>query len=125
MSTASSENAVQLRERFSESWAADRIDEIGDFFYADDAILMPPDSPPVHGRAQIVSYLKGLRAQAGVGVFGVLRTTTEGGLAYIAGTAVFPAAKLDCVTLETYQRQRDGTWKCVVDMFHSSKPASA
>jgi hypothetical protein len=29
---------------------------------------------------------------------------------------------LDCVTLETYERQSDGSCKCVVDMFHSRKP---
>lgn len=121
---AKPENAVALREYFDVRWAEGRIDEIGEVFYARDAMLLPPDAEPVRGRAAIVDYLKGLRAQAGKGVFGVMRTTTEGGLAYIAGTAAFPAMGLDCVTLETYERQSDGSWKCVVDMFHSRKPVA-
>jgi ketosteroid isomerase-like protein len=118
-------NAVALRERFDVLYAEGRIDDIGEVFYAADAMLLPPDADPVRGRAAIVAYLKGLREQSGKGVFGVMRTTTEGNLAYIAGTASFPALGLDCVTLETYERQADGSWKCVVDMFHSRRPAAA
>ncbi|MCC2657400.1 MAG: hypothetical protein K0Q76_2508 [Panacagrimonas sp.] len=117
-------NAVALRELFDVYYAEGRINEIGEVFYAPDALLLPPDAEPVRGRAAIVDFLKGLREQSGKGVFGVMRTATEGGLAYIAGTAAFPALGLDCVTLETYERQADGAWKCVVDMFHSRKPAA-
>lgn len=121
---AKPENAVALRERFDVLFAEGRIDEIGEVFYAPDAMLLPPDADPVRGRPAIVAYLKGLREQSGKGVFGVMRTQTDGGVAYIAGTATFPAMNLDCVTLETYERQADGIWKCVVDMFHSRKPVA-
>lgn len=115
-------NALELRERFDTLYAEGRIDEIGEVFYAPDALLLPPDAEPVRGRAAIVAFLERLREQSGKGVFGVLRSDTEGGLAYIAGTAAFPSLGLDCLTLETYRRQADGTWKCVVDMFHSRRP---
>lgn len=121
---ATPSNAVQLRERFATLFAEGNIDQIGETFYAPDAMLLPPDAAPVRGRPAIVAFLKGLREQSGKGVFGVLRETSEGGLAYIAGTAAFPDVGLDCVTLETYQRQADGSWKCVVDMFHAQGPAA-
>lgn len=123
MQDTSVSNPIQLREQFSTCFADGRIDEIGEFFYADDAVLLPPDTEPVKGRAAIVAFLKTLRQNSGKGVFGVFRDALDGSVAYIAGTASFPAIGLDAVTLETYQRQADGSWKCVVDMFHSRRPA--
>lgn len=114
-------NAQELRRRFGELWNEERIDDIGDVFYATDALILPPDQEPIRGRGRIVDFFKELRKVAGDIDLGVIEAVTDGGLAYIAGTFAFPLVGAQGLTLETYRLGGDGTWKCVTDMWHSSQ----
>lgn len=112
----------KLREAFVELWNEERLDEIGEAFYAEDALILPPGHEPVRGRDQIVDFLKEfLRQIGGKTEFGVIETVTDVNLAYAAGTFAVPHLGLKGTTLETYRRLADGTWKCVVDMWHPSQ----
>ncbi len=95
--------------------------------YADDAKVMPPDSPALD-LAAARPVLAGLVA-AGATDF-VLTSTTAygvGDLAYMVGTASFKmgdAAETVKYT-EVLRRGADGKWRYVVDMFSNVAPAAA
>lgn len=98
--------------------------------YADDAVVLPPNLPPVQGRGQIRELFREL-TEAGSGE--VVRETTAlhvtGDLGYGIGKqtatirrpgqqATWEVGKF----LLIYRRQADGTWKIAVDMFSSDVP---
>jgi uncharacterized protein (TIGR02246 family) len=90
-------------------------------FYAPDAKVMPPNSPPVEGTEAILSFWK---AVLGSGVTGIDLNTTHiaasGDLAYAVGsytmTREAPAEQRG-EYLVVYRRQPDGSWRAIVDMF--------
>ena len=87
--------------------------------YADDAQLMPPDSPVLNaaaGHAVITGMMAG-----GASDF-VLTSTTAygtGDLAYLVGTSSFKmgGAAESVKYAEVLRRGADGKWRYVVDMF--------
>ncbi len=96
--------------------------------YADDAKLMPPDSPALDvaaGHAVITGMMAG-----GATDF-VLESTTaygSGDLAYLVGTARFKmgGAAETVKYAEVLRRGADGKWRYVVDMFSGvAAPAPA
>ena len=104
-------------------------------YYADDAILMPSNSPALTGKEAI----RGMwQAMLGAPNFSGGWTATKvdvaryGDLAYVTGT--YEINETDAngkpVTdkgkyLEVWKKQTDGSWKCVADMFNTSLPAPA
>ncbi len=96
--------------------------------YADDATLMPPDSPALD-KEGAATLIKGLLA-AGASDFALTPATAygTGDLAYIVGTVSF---KMNGVSetdkyAEVLRRGADGKWRYVVDMFSGiTPPASA
>ena len=92
--------------------------------YADDAKLMPPDSPILDGaagRAVITGMMAG-----GASDF-VLTSTTAygiGDLAYLVGTASFKmgGASETVKYAEVLRKGADGKWRYVVDMFSGIAP---
>ena len=92
--------------------------------YADDAKLMPPDSPILDGaagRAVITGMMAG-----GASDF-VLTSTTAygiGDLAYLVGTATFTmgGASETVKYAEVLRKGADGKWRYVVDMFSGIAP---
>jgi ketosteroid isomerase-like protein len=110
-----------LRSQWAPHFNSGKIDELGELFYADDARILPPDHGLVRGRPEIVRFLREARDSGDVNFeLGVIDTQVVGDLGYLVGTYVFTNAGVasDGLTLETYRQQDDGSWKCVVDMWH-------
>lgn len=92
--------------------------------YADDALLLPPDSPALaisEGRG----VLAGMMA-AGASDFVLTPTTSSGigDLAYQVGTASFTmgGATHTVKYLEVLRKGADGRWRYVADMFSGVTP---
>jgi uncharacterized protein (TIGR02246 family) len=99
--------------------------------YAEDATLMPPNAPPIRGRAAIRGFWNGLLQAYGVELtIGVDQLEGRGDLAYIVGHYRFvttPKAKgtpalppEDGKFVEVLKRQADGSWRYVVDMYSAN-----
>lgn len=100
-------------------------------FYAPDAILMEPNQPASAGPAAIRATLEKAYAQATdntrtviddvrvAGGFAMTRGTFEGTSTPKAGGAATPV-KGKFVTL--YERQANGSWKAVWDIYNSDQP---
>jgi len=104
-------------------------------FYADDAVVMPPNSPVLRGKEPIRAFWKGM---LGAPLFdgGWKATKVEvarsGDLGYVSGTYEFrendaggkPMTDKGKYLL-VWKKQPDGSWKCVADMFSSDLPLVA
>ena len=115
-----------VRAKWPVLFNAGRMKELGEWFYAEDAVALPPGSEPVRGRANIAAFFKSVKESGDVHFeLAVLETVAEGDLGYLVGTYVFTSngKSVNGVTHEAYRRQRDGTWKCVVDMWHDAAPS--
>lgn len=96
--------------------------------YAEDALLMPPNAPPVKGRAAIRAFWNGfLQPYTVVLTVGTDQIEGRGDLAYVVGhyrLATTPKAKgtpaqapEDGKFLEVFKRQADGQWRYHVDIY--------
>ena len=100
-------------------------------FYATDAVVMPPNSPLVKGRANIQKFWQGLLDAGASGV--KLKTSTievSGALAYGRGGYSFSTPAADGSTSQNigkyvvvYRRQPAGGWLAIADIFNSDTPA--
>jgi ketosteroid isomerase-like protein len=122
--TSESISAIQaLREQWPVHFNSGRIKELGELFYAPDAYALPGGADIVRGRADIVAFLQAAK-DAGDKVhfeLGVIDTAASGDMGYLVGNYVFTDAAGDAfpgLTHESYRRQADGRWQCVVDMWH-------
>jgi uncharacterized protein (TIGR02246 family) len=98
-------------------------------YYADDALLMPPNIPTLSGKQKIRELWKSLLESPGF-AGGWKATKVEvaasGDLAYVSGdyelTETDDSGKPMTDKgkyLEIWKKQLDGSWKCVADMFSS------
>lgn len=96
--------------------------------YAEDALLMPPNAPPIKGRGAIREFWNGLLQPYTVVItLGTDRIEGRGDLAYVVGhyrLVTTPKAKgtpaqpaEDGKFVEVLKRQPDGSWRYVVDMY--------
>lgn len=102
-------------------------------YWAEDAVLMAPDLPPLRGRAAIREYVE---AGAAVPGFSVrwepleAHVSESGDMAYLiernqftmqdsTGTLVTESNK----TVTVWRRQADGAWKNVIDMWNADPTA--
>ena len=94
-------------------------------FYADDAVVMPQDHPPVVGKGQIADFWGGM---FGTGlrraVLETQRVESSGDLACEIGayTLTLASGGTDPVEakgkyLVVLTKQADGSWKAIADMF--------
>ena len=118
--------ALRMEQRFVELFNARNFDELGYYYYTEDAIAVPPNHEPIRGRSAIIEYFKGSRD-----AFGEIevdtnahRATTSGDVVSLVGKYSAHAGKVRVTTHELYQRQADGSLKCVVDMFGFRDPLS-
>ncbi len=118
--------ALQMEQRFVDLWNDRNFDELGYYYYTEDAIAVPPNHEPIRGRAAITEYFKGARDALGELVVdtNAHRATASGDLVSLVGKYSFYSGKLRLTTHELYQRQADGSLKCVVDMFGFRDPLS-
>ena len=131
---AADESALKdLDAQWSKAAAAKDL-EITVSYYADDAVLMPPNAPVAAGAA-IRDFWKSMIASPGF-AGGWKATKVEvsrsGDLAYLRGSyeltendasgkPVNGRGKL----VEVWKKQADGKWKVVADMFNSDLPLPA
>jgi len=98
-------------------------------FYADDAVLLPPNGPIVRGAAAIEAFWVAFLSQ-GVAdaVIGTGEVNASGDLAYGIGTYSYavPSANIKDTGkfLIVLKRQADGGWKVIADQFNSDVAAS-
>ncbi len=98
-------------------------------FYAPDAVLMPPNQPAVKGRANIRAFFQKLIDQ-GLSNLQIRTTKIEGAgeFAYGRGTYTLVLTPPDAPPVNdagkyvvVYRRQRDRSWKAVVDIYNSDQ----
>ena len=119
--TVSAEQRVLTPEEmdveFIRLFNENKLDKLGEFYYAENALLMSPNHEPIRGRKAIVEELKGVR-QA-FGEFSGLRlmqvVESEGLTSIVASFATLHGGAR-IVTHEAFQRQVDGSWKVIADM---------
>jgi len=92
--------------------------------YTDDATVLPPDSPPVSGRANIQAFWTG--ARAALGVRAVTLTTKHleirGDCAHEIGEAALsvPTGTAIVKYVVVWHRQRDGSWRWHWDIWNAN-----
>lgn len=128
MSATASQDAIGAIEALRAQWPvhfnAGRISELGELFYAPDAYAMPGDHDYVKGRDAITAFLQEVRDTGEKVHFelGVIETVASGDVGYLVGNYVFTDASgtnFPGLTHEAYRLQPDGSWQCVVDMWHN------
>jgi uncharacterized protein (TIGR02246 family) len=97
-------------------------------YWADDAIVFPPGSPAVSGRAAIREFVVKSFRTPGFTISWKTATVTvssSGDVAYATGsnritfnTPDGKTATVDGKTVVIWRRQKDGAWKCVVDIWN-------
>lgn len=100
-------------------------------FYAQDAVLMPPNQTLVKGRGQIRAFFQGL-IDGGLSSIQIKTTKIEsaGDLAWGRGTYALGMTPPDGPPVHdagkyvvVYRRQRDRSWKAVADIYNSDQAA--
>jgi uncharacterized protein (TIGR02246 family) len=101
-------------------------------YYADDAVLLPPNGPKVTGKQAIRTAWVSLLSPNIALTWGPskVEVSQSGDLAYVIGTydlstkdAKGKAVSDHGKTLEVFKKQADGSWKAVADMYSSDLAA--
>jgi ketosteroid isomerase-like protein len=130
---AADEAAVrQTDENWSKAAQSKKVDDWL-AFYSDDAVLLPPNDKKASGKENNRQVIGDLLALPGLALSwqpATVEVAQSGDLAYTQGTyqltttdAKGKPATDRGKTLEIWKKQRDGTWKCVADMWSSDLPA--
>ena len=125
---------ASLHERMMRDFAAGpgAVEALVEAYYAPDARLLPPNSPPAIGRAAIRDVLTGMLGggRMELSLQNAIRQAS-GELAYHTGRyelTIRPASgepiRDQGKYLEVFRLQPDGRWQCVADMFSSDQAAS-
>jgi len=135
MTTAQADLATTIRaldEEFMRHAATKDVNRLVDAFYAENAVVLPPNQPPVVGKAQIRAFVQGM-IDGGLTEIQLDSTDVSGSgdLAYSVGKyrlALRPAGS-DLVEdkgkyVVVYRRQTDGSWRAIADIFNTNLPAS-
>jgi ketosteroid isomerase-like protein len=131
-SAAARETLAEAAEAYHAAAAAKSVEAVV-AFYADDALMIPPNAPLVEGLGGVRGYRFGFIETPGVSLdFELVRVEVSA-----AGDIGWTFARGD-ITIErpdgppgsdvvrdfhTWRRQADGSWKIVVDMWNSGMPA--
>jgi ketosteroid isomerase-like protein len=125
MAQSGKEAIEAVRSQFPVLFNAGKFDELGEWFYAPDATALPPGQGPIEGRVNICSFFHDLWKNEGLRFdLDVIETVAAGEIGYLVGTYVahMGGNSVNGVTHEAYRLMPDGTWKCVVDMWHHAVP---
>ena len=117
----------KLVERFIQLWNENKLDEMAAGHFTEDAMALPPNHEPIHGRTAIVAYYKSLRDAVGEFDKGdhLIRATASGdnSVSWV-GQYSFHDGTVRATSHELYVRQPDGSMRCAVDMFGYRDPLS-
>jgi ketosteroid isomerase-like protein len=103
-------------------------------YYADDAIMMPPGENVCKDKASREASIKNMFATPGVSLRfhdAKVKVSRMGDLGYAVG--VYQWSSKDAKGkdyhetgkyCETWKRQADGNWKCIVDIWNADPPAA-
>ena len=104
-------------------------------YYAEDAIVMPPNATSATTKDAIRSAWKEMLTTSGAAISWKatkVEVAKSGDLAYVSGTyeetmtdASGKPMKDHGKYVEIFKKQADGTWKCGVDIWNSDVPATA
>ena len=99
-------------------------------YYADNAILLPPNEKAVEGSAALVAWFKAFPPLSNV-KFTLQEIEGVGDKAYVRGTYSLTATPPGAAAmtdsgkyLEIWQKQADGSWRSIRDEFNSDLPAA-
>jgi uncharacterized protein (TIGR02246 family) len=109
-----------LATAFSEAFNAKDAARVA-AFYAEDAIVMPPDQPMIRGRSEIEAYYtRGFRSEISGFHLAPLESAVIGGRAYEVGTSTLTEQRgtSDGKYVVIYRRVR-GEWKIAYDIFNN------
>ena len=122
----------KLDAEWSKAAGAKDVDKTASY-YADDAVVLPPNLPTINGKQAARAMWQGMFSVPGFGggwKVAKLEVARSGDLAYVTGTYELSEtdAKGKPMTdkgkyLEIWKKQADGTWKCTIDMFNSDLPS--
>jgi uncharacterized protein (TIGR02246 family) len=103
-------------------------------FYAEDAVVLPPNAKTATSKEEIRAAVAELLAMPGLSVTWQptkVEVSKSGDLAYLYGTYQLTAndASGKPITdrgknVEIWKKQADGNWKCIVDTWSSDLPAT-
>lgn len=108
----------EMNVEFIRLWNENKLDELGDLYYAENALFVPPNQEPIRGKKNIVEELKRLRPAVGefqTGLEPIQVVETES-LTSIVGNYALVQGGVRVVAHEAFQRQADASWKVIVDM---------
>jgi ketosteroid isomerase-like protein len=97
-------------------------------YYTTDAVRMPPNEPVMRGHAAITAWDTALPPVTGFTLTPRV-VVGDGNLAYASGAFTFDLAPPGAAPVNmvgkwqaTYQRQADGSWLCVSDIWNADTP---
>ena len=103
-------------------------------FYADDAVLLPPNAPIATDRKSIRESWAGLLGPHTAVSWKVskVEVASSGELGYLYGTYSLsiqdpkggPPVRDTGKLVEIWKKQADGKWRCIVDTYNSDLPAA-
>lgn len=103
-------------------------DRLVSSFYAEDAVLLPPNSPAIAGQGAIREWFAGALAGGLRLALNTTRVEASGDIAYGIGCFEMTIGPEGDTKADSgkyviiYRRQADGSWKAVVDIFNSNLP---
>ncbi len=113
-------------DEFERNVRAQNAPALVEAFYAEEAVVLPPNQPMVSGRASIMELFQGLFG-AGLrdAALEIVRVDESGDLAAELGkyTLTIGTAQDKGKYLVVWRRQPDGAWRAIADMFSSDSPA--
>jgi len=111
-------SAVQMDDEFVRLWNANKLDELVEFYYADDAFAVPPNHDPIQGKKNIDEYFKGIRPMIGELQTGLKHhqvVVTDQMTSVVGNYASNGGMRFNAH--EAFLRQADGSLKVIADMF--------
>jgi uncharacterized protein (TIGR02246 family) len=102
------------------------------FYWSEDATVLPPGRAALVGKAAIREFIEKSFQTPGFSISwkaATVTVSTDGDMAYTTGTnhVTFktPDGKIVAVegkAVTVWRRQKDGTWKCVIDIWNHESP---
>lgn len=96
--------------------------------YVEDAVMLPPNHAPIHGRDAIIEFLRSARDAVGVGDLSNnknARVVASGNLVNFVYEFTARDGHVRMVTNELYERQSDGSVRITVDEPSFTDPQSS